>query len=222
MRDPHYLFPFNSHHVATQFFPPSKASVLIQKKNMCTTPMRGLGYTDLVKQHRRQTWVEKTDILSSSWHLQQGNEEERREHDMLAKGVHLLLLLQHIKQLKASLYAAGSVVNSCLTDAKFLKGIVFSLQFQGVLEKFSRLPMYEEEASRQAQWREKAVALLDTKLRVFENIASVLSKEMDASRQKIVASRRQKGLDQDTIRGLELKVNACRCQACRGGQMLHT
>lgn len=122
----------------------------------------------------------------------------------------MILLLQHVKHLKATLSLAGSGVNSYIMNPKILNGIFFSLHRQENLEvdSFSGLPLYEEDPGCQLLTREaNGIFLLETKLRVFENIASVLSKEMDASRQKIAAFRGQRGLDQDTIRGLELKVN---------------
>lgn len=124
-------------------------------------------------------------------------------------GRHLVLLLQHAKHLKGNPDPEDSGLDSCFKAAKALNGIFMSLQLPPALglDSFPGLPLYEGESSWQALLRGRVVPLLDSKLRVFENIASVLSKEMDASRQKIAAFRGQRGLDQDTIRGLELKVN---------------
>ncbi|XP_015283800.1 PREDICTED: TNF receptor-associated factor 1-like, partial [Gekko japonicus] len=137
-----------------------------------------------------------------------GNRKERQEHEKSAAGMHLALLLQHAKQLKGNLHPAGGGADSCLQAAKALNGIFRSLQLTAALDTDSSpgLPLYEGESSWQALLRGRVVPLLDSKLRVFENIVSVLSKEMDASRQKIAAFRGQRGLDQDTIRGLELKL----------------
>ncbi|KAL8174393.1 UNVERIFIED_CONTAM: hypothetical protein K2H54_043733 [Gekko kuhli] len=143
-------------------------------------------------------------------HLQHdcGNRKERQEHEKSATGMHLVLLLQQAKQLKGTLHPVGGGPDSCLQAAKALNGIFRSLQFPAALDMdaFPGLPLYEGESSWQALLRGRVVPLLDSKLRVFENIVSVLSKEMDASRQKIAAFRGQRGLDQDTIRGLELKL----------------
>ncbi|XP_066466982.1 TNF receptor-associated factor 1 [Tiliqua scincoides] len=141
--------------------------------------------------------------------LFQGNQEERGTHEKTAEGVHLILLLQHAKHLKATLSLTRSGVNACVKDSKVLNGVFFRLHLQGALEtdSFSGLPLYEEDPGCQPLARRAdGISLLESKLRVFENIASVLSKEMDASRQKIAAFRGQRGLDQDTIRGLELKI----------------
>ncbi|XP_060106569.1 TNF receptor-associated factor 1 [Heteronotia binoei] len=137
-----------------------------------------------------------------------GSRKERQEHEKNTLGTHLVLLLQHARQLKGNLDPAGSGADSCFKAAKALNGIFLSLQLPPALDvnSFPGLPLYEGESSWQALLRGRVVPLLDSKLRVFENIVSVLSKEMDASRQKIAAFRGQRGLDQDTIRGLELKI----------------
>ncbi|KAJ6652847.1 hypothetical protein lerEdw1_010565 [Lerista edwardsae] len=141
--------------------------------------------------------------------LFQGSREEREDHEKTAEGVHLILLLQLVKQLKATLNLANRGISSDVTDFRVPNGIFFSLRLQGALEadSFSGLPLYEEGTGCRTVIRQAdGIALLETKLRVFENIASVLSKEMDVSRQKTATFRGQRGLDQDTIRGLELKI----------------
>nr|XP_056716122.1 TNF receptor-associated factor 1 [Euleptes europaea] len=137
-----------------------------------------------------------------------GNGQERQEHEKSSMGTHLVLLLHQAKQLKGNLPPAVGGADSCLKAARALNGLFTSLQLPPALDmdSFPGLPLYEGESSWQALLRGKVVPLLDSKLRVFENIVSVLSKEMDASRQKIAAFRGQRGLDQDTIRGLELKI----------------
>ncbi|XP_063000853.1 TNF receptor-associated factor 1 [Elgaria multicarinata webbii] len=134
-----------------------------------------------------------------------GDTEDRNSHEKNAAALHLALLLQHIKQLRESLCPADGRGNAHLTDSNVLTGI-FSVQLQGALEvdRYSRLPLYEEGTS----WRthsqgENGVSLLERKLRVCQDIASVLSKEMATSRQTIMAFR---GLNLDMIHGLELKA----------------
>ncbi|XP_053137814.1 TNF receptor-associated factor 1 isoform X2 [Hemicordylus capensis] len=135
-----------------------------------------------------------------------GDAEERDEHERIALAIHLALLLRHVQQRMASLCPTGGGVNMCLRDARALKGLFFSLYHQRALEGDS-LPLDGERAGGPMPARRaKEVSVLEAKLCVFENIASVLSKEMDLSRQRMVAFRRQRGLDQDTIRGLELKI----------------
>ncbi|XP_054854062.1 TNF receptor-associated factor 1 [Eublepharis macularius] len=140
--------------------------------------------------------------------LFKGIRKERQEHEKNATGMHLVLLLQHAKQLKGNQLPAVGGTDSCFKVAKALNGIFLSLQLPQALDvdAFPGVPLYEGESRWQALLRRKVLPLLDSKLQVFENIVSVLSKEMDASRQKIVAFRGQRGLDQDTIRGLELKI----------------
>ncbi|XP_061460472.1 TNF receptor-associated factor 1 [Rhineura floridana] len=136
-----------------------------------------------------------------------GNAEDRKEHERQAAGTHLMLLLHHVMKLKARLYPGGGALDARLTDSTVLMEIFLSLKLWGALAAdSSRLPLCEEESRRTLPRTAKGVSLLEGKLSVFENIASVLSKEMAASRQKIVAFRSQRGLDQDMIRGLELKI----------------
>lgn len=141
---------------------------------------------------------------------QQGNTGDQNVHEKNAAGRHLMLLLQYVNHLKGSSSPRGSQSNSPLIDAKLLVKAPLTLMIQdpGGESSFSASPVEEWEVS----WctllrRVKRVSWLETKLQVFENITSVLSKEMVTSRQKILAFRGQRGLDQDMIRGLELKVS---------------
>ncbi|XP_070614801.1 TNF receptor-associated factor 1 isoform X2 [Erythrolamprus reginae] len=164
--------------------------------------------------------------------LFKGNAGDQILHEKNASGRHLLLLLQYVKHLKGNSSPRGSLCNSPLIDAKLWMKAPLALKIQnpGGESSFSPSPVEEGEVS----WctllrRVKRVSWLETKLQVFENIASVLSKEMAASRQKILAFRGQRGLDQDMIRGLELKMaDLQRCLAqkdaalLRLGKRLHT
>ncbi|NXI54113.1 TRAF2 factor, partial [Chloroceryle aenea] len=97
-----------------------------------------------------------------------GSKEKIKEHEKAAVGAHMLLLLQHIKQLKTSLCTAAKAAN----------GFV---------------PPSELNAN-------------ENKLHVFENIVAVLNKEVETTHLEITAFRRQSELDQNIIRGLELKI----------------
>ncbi|ETE63362.1 TNF receptor-associated factor 1, partial [Ophiophagus hannah] len=114
-------------------------------------------------------------------------------------GRHLLLLLQYVKHLKGNSSPRGSLSNSPLIDAKLWMKSPLTLKIQdpGGERSFSASPVEEGEVS----WvtllrRVKRVSWLETKLQVFENIASVLSKEMVTSRQKILAFHLQRCLAQ--------------------------
>lgn len=142
---------------------------------------------------------------------QQGNTGDQKVHEKNAAGRHLLLLLQYVNHLKGNSSPRGSQSNSPLIDTKLLMKTPLTLTVQdpGGESSFSASPVEEEW---EVSWctllrRVKRVSWLETKLQVFENITSVLSKEMANSHQKILAFRGQRGLDQDMIRGLELKVS---------------
>ncbi|KAM3825394.1 TNF receptor-associated factor 1 isoform 2-T3 [Vipera latastei] len=141
--------------------------------------------------------------------LFKGNAGDQKVHEKNAAGRHLLLLLQYVNHLKGNSSPRGSQSNSPLIDTKLLMKTPLTLKIQdpGGESSFSASPVEEWEVS----WctllrRVKRVSWLETKLQVFENITSVLSKEMANSHQKILAFRGQRGLDQDMIRGLELKI----------------
>ncbi|EOA97046.1 TNF receptor-associated factor 2, partial [Anas platyrhynchos] len=114
-----------------------------------------------------------------------GSKEKMKEHEKTAVGAHMLLLLQHIKQLKASLCTVSKAANGFIPPSQLN---------------------------------------LENKLHVFENIVSVLNKEVETSNLEITAFRRQSELDQNIIRGLELKIaelHRCLTQKDAGLSNLH-
>ncbi|NWH25080.1 TRAF2 factor, partial [Grus americana] len=114
-----------------------------------------------------------------------GSKEKIKEHEKTAVGAHMLLLLQHIKQLKASLCSAAKAANGSIPQSELN---------------------------------------LENKLHVFENIVAVLNKEVETSNLEITAFRRQSELDQNIIRGLELKIaelHRCLTQKDAGLSSLH-
>ncbi|NWX49483.1 TRAF2 factor, partial [Steatornis caripensis] len=114
-----------------------------------------------------------------------GSKEKIKEHEKTAVGAHMLLLLQHIKQLKASVCTAAKAANGFILQSELN---------------------------------------LENKLHVFENIVAVLNKEVETSNLEITAFRRQSELDQNIIRGLELKIaelHRCLTQKDAGLSSLH-
>ncbi|KFR15636.1 TNF receptor-associated factor 2, partial [Opisthocomus hoazin] len=114
-----------------------------------------------------------------------GSKEKIKEHEKTAVGAHMLLLLQHIKQLKANLCTAAKAANGSIPQSELN---------------------------------------LENKLHVFENIVAVLNKEVETSNVEITAFRRQSELDQNIIRGLELKIaelHRCLTQKDAGLSSLH-
>ncbi|KFV73407.1 TNF receptor-associated factor 2, partial [Dryobates pubescens] len=117
-----------------------------------------------------------------------GSKEKIKEHEKTAVGAHMLLLLQHIRQLKASLFSATKAANSFIPRSEWM------------------------------------ISELENKLHVFENIVAVLNKEVESSNLEIAAFRRQSELDQNLIRGLELKIaelHRCLTQKDAGLSTLH-
>lgn len=150
----------------------------------------------------------------------QGSKEKIKEHEKTAVGAHMLLLLQHIKQLKASLCTAAKAANGSIPQSELnVNGAgksISDLQIPGGLEIngdlevdcFPGSSVSEDESVLQQLVREKVISELENKLHVFENIVAVLNKEVETSNLEITAFRRQSELDQNIIRGLELKVNS--------------
>ncbi|NXX46754.1 TRAF2 factor, partial [Tricholaema leucomelas] len=127
------------------------------------------------------------ECLESVFFLQ-GSKEKIKEHEKAAVGAHVLLLLQHIRQLKASLFSATKAANSFIPRSELM------------------------------------ISELENKLHVFENIVAVLNKEVETSNLEIAAFRRQSELDQNLIRGLELKIaelHRCLTQKDAGLSTLH-
>ncbi|NXC37099.1 TRAF2 factor, partial [Campylorhamphus procurvoides] len=115
-----------------------------------------------------------------------GSKEKLKEHEKSAVGAHMLLLLQHMRQLKGTLCSTAKAACGVTPQAELNK--------------------------------------LENKLHVFENIVAVLNKEVESSNMEIMAFRRQSELDQNIIRGLELKIaelHRCLAQKDVGLSSLH-
>uniref|UniRef100_A0A672V7H7 TNF receptor-associated factor n=1 Tax=Strigops habroptila TaxID=2489341 RepID=A0A672V7H7_STRHB len=165
-----------------------------------------------------------------------GSTEKIKDHERTAVGAHMLLLLQHIKQLKASLCTAAKAANGFIPQTELnVNGagksipnpqILAGLEIREDLEEdcFPGSSISEEESVLQQLVREKVISELENKLQVFENIVAVLNKEVEISSLEIMAFRRQSELDQNIIRGLELKIaelHRCLTQKDAGLSSLH-
>lgn len=130
----------------------------------------------------------------------------------------MLLLLQHMRQLQGTLCSAARAAQGftpqpelnlksagkSICDLQIPAGLGISRDPE--LDCFPGSPVPEDESVLQQLVREKVIAELENKLHVFENIVAVLNKEVESSNLEILAFRRQSELDQNIIRGLELKV----------------
>ncbi|XP_042735295.1 TNF receptor-associated factor 1 isoform X1 [Lagopus leucura] len=165
-----------------------------------------------------------------------GSKEVIKEHEKAAVGTHMLLLLQYVKQLKANLSTASKAANGFIPQTelnvngaeKSISGLCIpgSLQINGDLEAdcLTRTSVPRDESIVQQLVREKVISELENKLHVFENIVAVLNKEVETSNLEITAFRRQSELDQNIIRGLELKIaelHCCLTQKDAGLSRLH-
>ena len=133
-----------------------------------------------------------------------------QEHEVTSQATHLNLLLEFMKQWKAQLGAglgSGPVaLEQNLSDLQ----LQAAADVAGDLEvDCYRAPCSEsqEELALQHSMKEKVLADLEGKLRVFENIVAVLNKEVEASHLALAASIHQSQLDREHILGLEQRVS---------------
>lgn len=138
-----------------------------------------------------------------------GNAQSLQEHEATSQASHLNLLLGFMKQWKAQLSSGlGS-------GPMALERNLSDLQLQAAVEVAGdlevdcyRAPCSEsqEELALQHLMKEKLLAELEGKLRVFENIVAVLNKEVEASHLALAASIHQSQLDRERILSLEQRV----------------
>lgn len=140
----------------------------------------------------------------------QGSPKSIQEHEVTSQATHLNLLLEFMKQWKARL---GSGLGS---GPMALEQNLSDLQLQAAVEVAGdlevdcyRAPCSEsqEELALQHFMKEKLLADLEGKLRVFENIVAVLNKEVEASHLALAASIHQSQLDREHILSLEQRVS---------------
>lgn len=133
-----------------------------------------------------------------------------QEHEVTSQTTHLNLLLAFVKQWKAQL---GSGLGS---GPLALEQNLSDLQLQAAVEVAGdldvdcyRAPCSEsqDELALQHLMKEKLLAELEEKLRVFENIVAVLNKEVEASHLALAASIHQSQLDREHILSLEQRVS---------------
>ncbi|KAM8802882.1 TNF receptor-associated factor 1 [Rhynchonycteris naso] len=138
-----------------------------------------------------------------------GSAKLMQEHEVTSQAAHLSLLLGFMKQWKARL---GSDLGS---GPMALEQNLSDLQLQAAVEVAGdlevdcyRAPCSESQEMLALQhfMKEKLLAGLEGKLRVFENIVAVLNKEVEASNLALAASTHQSRLDRELILSLEQRV----------------
>ncbi|KAM5258728.1 TNF receptor-associated factor 1 isoform 1-T4 [Hipposideros larvatus] len=138
-----------------------------------------------------------------------GSPKLMQEHEITSQATHLNLLLEFMKHWKAQL-GSGLVSRPIALEQN-----MSDLQLQGAVEVAGdlevdcyRAPCSEsqEELALQHFMKEKLLADLEGKLRVFENIVAVLNKEVEASHLALAASIHQSQLDREHILRLEQRV----------------
>ncbi|XP_055456437.1 TNF receptor-associated factor 1 isoform X2 [Psammomys obesus] len=138
-----------------------------------------------------------------------GSPQSLQEHEAASQASHLYLLLGVLKKWKplpgSNLGSTPMALERNLSELQ----LQAATQVTGDLEvDCYRAPCCEsqEEQALQQLLREKLLAQLEEKLRVFENIVAVLNKEVEASHLALAASFHQSQLDREHILSLEQKV----------------
>lgn len=137
-----------------------------------------------------------------------GNPQTVKEHEATSQACHLNLLLQFLKEWKAPPGATPAALERNLSDLQLRAAV----EVTGDLEvDCYRAPCCEsqEEQALQQLLKEKLLAQLEEKLRVFENIVAVLNKEVEASHLALAASIHQSQLDREQILSLEQRPTLC-------------
>lgn len=141
-----------------------------------------------------------------------------QEHEVTSQAAHLNLLLELMKQWKAQL--SSSLGPRPMAQEQNL----IDLQLQAAVEVAGdlevdcyRAPCSESQDTLALQhfMKDKLLAELEEKLRVFENIVAVLNKEVEASQLALAASIHQSQLDREHILNLEERVSMGSKSACR-------
>lgn len=141
-----------------------------------------------------------------------------QEHEVTSQAAHLNLLLELMKQWKAQL--SSSLGPRPIAQEQNL----IDLQLQAAVEVAGdlevdcyRAPCSESQDTLALQhfMKDKLLAELEEKLRVFENIVAVLNKEVEASQLALAASIHQSQLDREHILNLEERVSMGSKSACR-------
>lgn len=156
--------------------------------------------------------------------LLQGSKEKIKEHEQSALVLHMGLLLQVFDNIKTSLLSdLGSEdvneaqVSGMQVKMKRLEDTLHSLRIQGAVEMNGEdleVDSYTEPSvfhgdQKQGQELEecrKKLAELEQKIQVYENIVTVLNREVEKTQLTLAAFECQNRNDQESIKDLELKV----------------
>uniref|UniRef100_A0A8C0WNB9 TNF receptor-associated factor n=1 Tax=Castor canadensis TaxID=51338 RepID=A0A8C0WNB9_CASCN len=199
--------------IRSERFPCLSAQVLglhVASDLPCATCHRGnlVGETSSPKTSQRQFLSQPGFFLKIPL-SQQGSPQSIQEHSATSQTSHLNLLLGFITQWKAQ---QGSSPGSGPTA---LERNLSDLQLQAAVEVPGDLEVdcyqapcseTQEEQALKHFMKEKLLAELEEKLRVFENIVAVLNKEVEASHLALAASIHQSQLDREHIQSLEQRV----------------
>ena len=138
----------------------------------------------------------------------QGSPRLMQEHEVASQTTHLNLLLGCVTPWMAPRGPGGA--------ALALERNLSDLQLQAAVEVAGDLEVdcyraprsdSQDEHTLQRLTKEKPLAELQEKLRVFENIVAVLNKEVEASHLALAASIHQSQLDREHILSLEQQVS---------------
>ncbi|KAK1155917.1 TNF receptor-associated factor 1-like [Acipenser oxyrinchus oxyrinchus] len=153
-----------------------------------------------------------------------GSKEKIKEHEQSALVLHMGLLLQVFHNIKTSLLSdLGSEdvneaqVSGMQVKIKRLEDTLQSLRIQGAMEmngedlevdSFTEPSVFHGDQKQGQELEEcrKKLAELEQKIQVYENIVTVLNREVEKTQLTLAAFECQNRNDQESIKDLELKV----------------
>ncbi|XP_030063438.1 TNF receptor-associated factor 1 [Microcaecilia unicolor] len=147
-----------------------------------------------------------------------GNKDKGKDHEKSSTVAHLALMLQFLKKMKTALFHKFECdplnMISSPTSAKCPEGSALALHLQQALEVTGDLEVdcnytgssAEDELKLQRHTVNQKIAGLQDKVQVFENIVTVLNREIETSNIAIVSFQQEHGLNQNLIRNLEKKI----------------
>lgn len=153
-----------------------------------------------------------------------GSKEKIKEHEQSALVLHMGLLLQVFDNIKTSLLSdLGSEdvneaqVSGMQVKMKRLEDTLHSLRIQGAVEmngedlevdSYTEPSVFHGDQKQRQELEEcrKKLAELEQKIQVYENIVTVLNREVEKTQLTLAAFECQNRNDQESIKDLELKV----------------
>ncbi|OCT67064.1 TNF receptor-associated factor 1 [Xenopus laevis] len=143
-----------------------------------------------------------------------GSREKLKDHHKASAAAHLSLVCPLIFKIKDNLSSLEGKKNGFYVDSTDVSVQKNPLALQTGDSRQGNGELEVDCGHGEGQTCDNSVhrlSLLETRLQVFENIISVLSKEIDSSSAQLAAVQEQKAEEQKKVKALEQKVESLRC-----------